>query len=301
MATYCAAAVGTARGLVRPRWPDHAYLESLHDAGLPNASATVTVRALRQASKTVPTPFVAEGVRRPRGLRIAMTAFVVEHPTATFVVDPSICVDVMDRAFNELPLMLRLGVRPPADLVDIGAALDDAGLVRSDLAFALPTHLHWDHVSGLLDLPGLPVRLHTPEREWAMTGPVAPVGGVRPALADRPIDEYVLDGPPVLTFPRSHDLMGDGSVVLVDLAGHTPGSVGVLLHTATEWVLIAGDAAWHLLQVEQIRQKMAYPGVLADEDRDETFRSLHRLHAIRDQVRVVPTHDHDAARALRPA
>jgi len=35
----------------------------------------------------------------------------------------------------------------------------------------------------------------------------------------------------VLTFTRSHDLFGDGSVVVVDLAWHTPGSVSVLLHT----------------------------------------------------------------------
>jgi glyoxylase-like metal-dependent hydrolase (beta-lactamase superfamily II) len=94
-----------------------------------------------------------------------------------------------------------------------------------------------------------------------------------------------------LTFTRSHDLFGDGSVVLVDLAGHTPGSVGVLLHTSTGHVLLAGDAAWHTYQVEDIRQKSSYPGGLADEDRDEAFRSLHRLHAVRDRVAVVPTHD----------
>lgn len=296
--TCCSAVVGTARGVIRHRKPDRAYLATLPDAGLPTASATVKVRALRQVPAGVPTAFIAEGHRRPRSVLIAMAAFVVEHPQATFVVDPSICTDVLNRAVNELPTMLRLGVRPPPDVVDVSTALAEAGVAPEDLDFALPTHLHWDHVSGLLDLPDLPVRLHVTEREWAMAGPVAPVGGVRSAIADRPVDEYELDGPPVLTFARSHDLMGDGSVVLVDLAGHTPGSVGVLLHTESEWVLLAGDAAWHSLQIEDIRQKAAYPGVLADDDRDGTFRTLHQLHAVRGQVRVVPTHDHDAAQAL---
>src|SRR3984893_3839078 len=98
--------------------------------------------------------------------------------------------------------------------------------------------------------------------------------------------------PPVLTFTRSHDLFGDGSVVLVDLAGHTPGSVGVLLHTSGGYVLLAGDAAWHTYQIESIRQKSSYPGGLADEDRAETFRTLHRRHAIKDQLGVTPTNGH---------
>ena len=63
-------------------------------------------------------------------------------------------------------------------------------------------------------------------------------------------------------------------------------------------VLLAGDAVWHTLQVEDIRPKSSYPGGLADEDRDECFRSVHRLHAIKDQVRIVPTHDHSASKVL---
>jgi glyoxylase-like metal-dependent hydrolase (beta-lactamase superfamily II) len=165
--------------------------------------------------------------------------------------------------------------------------------------FALPTHAHWDHVCGLLDLPELPVHLHARERDWVMAGAVAPVGGVRDSLRDRPTVTYDLDGPRVLTFARSHDVFGDGSVVLVDLAGHTPGSVGVLLHTREGWSLLAGDAAWHTYQVEDIRQKSSYPGGIADVDRDEAFRTLHRLHAAKDRVTVVPTHDHQAAQSLR--
>jgi hypothetical protein len=64
--------------------------------------------------------------------------------------------------------------------------------------------------------------------------------------------------------------------------------------------LLAGDAAWHTYQIEDIRQKASYPGGIADVDHDGAFRTLHRLHAVRDRITVVPTHDHDAARLLRP-
>ena len=294
----CGAIAGMPRGVFRPAPPDRAFMASLTDAGLPRSSVEVSVRALRQVPKLVPTAFVAEGVRAPRRIPNAMTAFVVRHPRATFVVDPGICRDVVSRAIAELPAALRIVVKPPSGVLDLTTSLDEAGLAPADLDFALPTHLHWDHVAGLLDLPDLPIQVHAPERAWAMDGALAPVGGVRAAVRGRPLSEFELDGPPVAAFTRSHDLFGDGSVVLVDLSGHTPGSVGILLHTGGKPVLLAGDAAWHSLQVEHVRNKASYPGALADEDRSETFRTLHRLHAVRESLRVVPTHDHDATRAL---
>ncbi len=266
------------------------------DAGLPKPGATVTVTALPQVPRSVPTAAIVEGTFSPRRIDNAMTSFVVTHPQASFIVDPALCVNFEDRAIAQLPAVLRVAVHPPADAIPTVTGLTQWALPPVD--FALPTHAHWDHICGLLDFPGLPVHLHRTEREWVNDGPIAPVGGVRDSMRDRPLVDYELDGPPVLTFTRSHDLFGDSSVILVDLHGHTPGSVGVLAHTAHGWVLIAGDAAWHELQVEHARQKSAYPGLLVDEDRDETYRTLQRLHLARHTVRVIPTHDHQAALRL---
>ncbi|HTI75885.1 MAG TPA: MBL fold metallo-hydrolase [Mycobacterium sp.] len=297
-AACCGAILGLGIGVVRPRRADARFLTSLTDAGLPKATVTVSVSALRQVPRAVPTAFIVEGRRHPRRIENSLASFVVSHPAATFIVDPGVCVNVGERAVAQLPPVLRASVRPGADVVPTVAALAEQGYAGADLDFALPTHAHWDHVCGLLDLPGVPVYLHRTEREWVTTGSVAPVGGVRDSLEERATVDYDLDGPPVLTFARSHDLFDDGSVVLVDLPGHTPGSVGVLLHTPTGHVLLAGDAAWHTYQVEDIRQKSSYPGGLADVDRDEAFRSLHRLHAVKDRVAVIPTHDPVAAKRL---
>ncbi|MFC9664978.1 MBL fold metallo-hydrolase [Nocardia sp. NPDC127606] len=292
----CCRSVGSAlTGGLRPRRPDRRFLASLPDQGLPRGTTTVELTVLAQNAKSVPTAAIVEGLFAPRRIDSAMTAFVVRHPTATFLVDPGICVNVQDRAVVELPQILRLAVTPPKDVLDIRESLHRSGIEADAIDFALPTHLHWDHIAGLLDLPGLALRLHRPEHEWAMTGPVAPVGGVRRAVRERPLDFYDLDGPPVLTFARSHDLFGDGAVVLVDLSGHTPGSVGLLLRTEHGPVLLAGDAIWHNLQTEELRQKSGYPGMLADNDRTETWRTVHRLHAIRGAVRIIPSHDHQAA------
>lgn len=293
----CSAATGLLWGAARPKRPDQRFLRSVADAGLPTPRRTVTVTALPQVPRSVPTAAIVEGTFTPARVDNAMTSFVVRHPEATFIVDPAVCRDVERRAIVQLPAVLRVAVRPPADTVPTITALHRLPEPPA-LDFALPTHAHWDHVSGLLDLPGLPVHLHRTERDWIGSGPVAPVGGVRDSLRDRPVVDYELDGPSVLTFTRSHDVFGDGSVLLVDLAGHTPGSVGVLAHTGGGWVLIAGDAAWHRLQIEKVRQKSSYPGVLVDEDRGEAFKMLQRLHLARHVVTIVPTHDHQAALGL---
>jgi glyoxylase-like metal-dependent hydrolase (beta-lactamase superfamily II) len=297
MRQCCAAATGFVWGLVRPRPADQRFIRSIVDAGLPDAGTTVTVTALPQMPRSVPTPAIVEGIFAPARVENSLTSFIVTHPEATFIIDPAVCVDAEHRAIAQLPAVLRATVRPPSDTIPTIEALSRLP-ETPQLDFALPTHTHWDHVSGLLDLPDLPVHLHRVEHDWVASGPVAPVGGVRDSLRDRPIVHYDLDGPPVLTFTRSHDVFGDHSVLLVDLPGHTPGSVGVLTHTRRGWILIAGDAAWHELQIEKVRQKSSYPGGLADHDRDETFRTLHRLHAARHAVTIVPTHDHQAALRL---
>jgi glyoxylase-like metal-dependent hydrolase (beta-lactamase superfamily II) len=286
----CSALAHVPLGWVRPRPADHDFLRGLTDAGLPSVTQTVTVRALRQVAKDVPTAMIVEGRRRPPRISIALTAFVIEHPRARLLVDPGLCVDAGRRAINQIPAALRVAIRPPHDAVPTAHALGDPphGPV---VDFALPTHLHWDHICGVLDLPGLPVHVHDTELSWATTGEIAPIGGVRDALRHREVSTFSLDGPAVATFARSHDLFGDGSVLLVDLSGHTPGSVGVLAHTEREWILLAGDAAWHSYQIEDIRQKTSYPGALADEDRDVCFYTLHRLHAARAHMRIVPSHD----------
>lgn len=282
---------------MRPKRLDQRFIRSIVDAGLPDAAATVAVTALPQVPRSVPTPAIVEGVFAPARVDNSLTSFIVSHPDAVFIVDPAVCLNAEERAIAQLPAVLRVAVRPPSDTIPTITALGRLP-DTPQLDFALPTHAHWDHVSGLLDLPDLPVHLHRIEHEWVASGPVAPVGGVRDSLRDRPIVQYDLDGPPVLTFTRSHDLFGDNSVLLVDLPGHTPGSIGVLAHTSRGWILIAGDAAWHELQIEKVRQKSSYPGALADEDRDQSFRTLHRLHVARHAVTIIPTHDHRAALRL---
>lgn len=290
---FGAAVAGTAVGAIRPRRPTGAELNRVVVSPLPTPTTIVRLRALPQHPRHVPS-MLAEGCG-PGRLRIGLRTFIVDHPRARILLEPAVATQVRSKVLRTVSPLLRRTVTPPADVLSTVESLHLAGVDPATIDLALPTHLHWDHVSGLLDLPRLEPLVHVPEWGWAMTTAITAGDAVRAAVCDRPISRYDLDGPPVLTFPRSHDLFGDGAVVLVDLAGHTPGSVGVLLATDRGPVLMAGDAAWHHLQVERGAQKAAFPGRFVDDDREQTYQTLVRLHVAARHVTVLPTHDHDRA------
>lgn len=302
LSACCGALAATPARLLRPRRADHALLARLldADAGAPAGHGTVRVTALAQAEQHPPAAFIAEGARRPARLRLGMTTFLVEHSRARFLVDPSMCADVHRRVLRQLPAPLRVFVAPAKPVTGLAEVLDRAGAAPERIDFALPTHLHWDHVAGLLELPdSLPVHTSAAEHDWALSGPVAPHGVARGPLRGRRFARYELDGPPVWTFPRSLDLFGDGAVVLVDLAGHTPGSVGVLLALdGGRRVLLAGDAVWHGLQLRLQRGTAPFPGRLTDADHEGAFATAHRLFALPEGVDVIAAHDAEAARSL---
>ncbi|MGQ4597922.1 MBL fold metallo-hydrolase [Nocardia sp. R6R-6] len=295
----CAALAATPVRLLRPRRPDTTLLANLAVRPLPAVRATVRLTVLTQATMSAPTTIVAEGVRSLREMTLSMAAFLVEHPKARFLVDPALCADVHHRVLPELPFPVPLLVAPDKPVLGLSDALAAHDIACGDIDFVLPTHLHWDHVSGLLELPrSVEVRLPAVEYEWAMGGSHAPAGVARGPLRGRTFDRFELDGPPVLTFPRTKDLFGDGSVLLVDLAGHTPGSIGVLLAVDDgSRVLFAGDAVWSKLQVDLLREKAPMPGKLFDSDRDAAFTTIHRLHALPDDIELIASHDYEAVTA----
>ncbi|MFD3510072.1 MBL fold metallo-hydrolase [Nocardia sp. NPDC058666] len=293
------AVVATGPRLLRPRTADATFLDTLDCAPIPPAHTTVGLTALVQAHLSAPTAIVAEGVRTLRSTPLTMSAFLIRHPEATFLVDPAVCAGVHQRVLPELPFPVPLLVAPDNPVHGLSEVLAAHDLTGNDIDFVLPTHLHWDHVAGLYELPGLvPIRVPAAEYRWAMTGAHAPLGVARGPLRGRAFDLYELDGPPILTFPRSHDLFGDGSVQIVDLAGHTPGSVGILLAVDDgTHVLLAGDAVWSTLQIDLVRETAPLVGELFDADRDKAFETIHRLHALPPDIEVIPGHDRAAVAA----
>src|SRR5262249_15908878 len=129
----------------------------------------------------------------PARVENSLTSFVVTHPRATFIIDPAVCTDVGQRAIAQLPAMLRIAVRPPADTLHTITALTRRPETPR-LDFGLPTDAHWDHVSGLLDMPALPMHLRRKENEWIGSGPSRrwAVSAIRCVIGPSPITTWMV-------------------------------------------------------------------------------------------------------------
>ncbi|MDN3543266.1 MBL fold metallo-hydrolase [Kinneretia asaccharophila] len=216
----------------------------------------------------------------------------VRHPRASFLFDLGLGAGVDQQfAVNHLFHRLVFGygpVRPAA------AQLAAIGAPRPD--FALVSHLHWDHVSGLPDFPGLPLWVPAAERAEAEAG-AAPYFLRSQFQGHQAWRELRFEGGPYLGFPAHQDLFGDGSAVLVPLDGHTAGQIGLFLTLPSgARYLFSGDVSWTLEGIARPADRSWLARHLLHLDHDEarnqaTLVQLHRLMRAHPGLQIVPAHD----------
>lgn len=120
-------------------------------------------------------------------------------------------------------------------------ALAQRGLQPADIDQVVLTHAHWDHIQNLDLFEHAPIVLHTIERryanrphrnDWATpqwTG----------AIIERQLVEEVDEG----------SVLAPG-VGIVNMPGHSPGSIGVTVDTADGLAVITGDALHYAYVIE---------------------------------------------------
>ena len=108
-------------------------------------------------------------------------------------------------------------------------------------------------------------------------------------------EEYAFASGAYLGFPESHDLYGDGSIVMVPAPGHTPGSVVVFVTLPAEKrYAFVGDLVWQREGITEREERPWLQRTLADADADEVRENILRMSAIHiafPELELVPAHD----------
>jgi glyoxylase-like metal-dependent hydrolase (beta-lactamase superfamily II) len=220
-----------------------------------------------------------------------MTAVLVKHPRGDLLIDTGFGRHI-DAHFRTLPYPFRAmtsytKLKPAAD------QLDQAGYDRKALRAVILTHAHWDHVSGIPDFPETPVWVPAEERTFIREG--GRIVDLVRSFAGVHYEEYGFEGGQYLGFPRSHDVYGDGAVVIVPAPGHTPGSVIVFLTLPTgKRYAMVGDLAWQREGITLREERPWLTRKIADSDEAGVRESLLRMAAIARRfpdLVLVPAHD----------
>ncbi|HVT34187.1 MAG TPA: MBL fold metallo-hydrolase [Nevskiaceae bacterium] len=220
-----------------------------------------------------------------------MGGILVEHPQGRLLFDAGFGRNV-DQHFRTIPWLMQ-AVSQYRKETPVADQLKAAGIDFMDLKGVVLTHAHWDHVSGLQDMPGVPVWVPQAELDFInsgqrMTSLIRSFGAVNYHVYDFPDGAY-------LGFAQSYDVFDDGSVVLVPAPGHTPGSIiaFITLPDDQRYALL-GDLVWQREGIELPAEKPWMSRNMVDNDAEgvrEAIVHLHQIHLAFPDMVMVPAHD----------
>ncbi|MDP3857543.1 MAG: MBL fold metallo-hydrolase [Stagnimonas sp.] len=232
-----------------------------------------------------------------------MGAILVRHPHGALLFDSGFGRNV-EAHFRTTPWLMQATSKYETEAT-VADQLKAAGIDASMLKGVILTHAHWDHVSGLEDLPGTPVLVNAAEREFIEAG--GPPTALARGLGALNFQIYQFESGPYLGFDQSHDVFGDGSVVLVPAPGHTPGSIIAFISTPDgQRYALVGDLVWQREGVDLPAEKPFISRRMVDWDEGKVRDLVVRMHQLQKAVPgliVVPAHDRrvwDALPQLSP-
>lgn len=222
-------------------------------------------------------------------------AVLIQHPRGDVLVDTGLGTDI-DAQFEENTFINRILFRY-GEVTPVIEQLKAQDYDMARLSRILPTHLHWDHASGLEDFPGVPVWVREEEYQHAINGR-APAH-LRSQIDSPTIDWHFfeLSTQAYAGFERSLDLYKDGSIILVDLAGHSAGQIGIFLTVDSgQRYFFIGDTTWTIKGVHDNAGRPALLEELAKVDWQKNRNEAHITHIHQQQemnqsLIIVPAHD----------
>jgi glyoxylase-like metal-dependent hydrolase (beta-lactamase superfamily II) len=262
-------------------WPDsYAGVEGLE------------VHAFDTGTLALPKATVFRGGSWLSNMDLPATAFVISHPTEGLI--------VFDTGFNERIYESPndyigfatsiVGSFAMADRQDLVSQMRDAGFDPDNVSHVVLSHMHFDHTGSVEAFANADVVVAYDELQDAVHD-----SSLVSFFRDEDFDEVrewtevdFEDFEPYATFRSAADLLGDGSLLLIDLSGHTAGSMGLMVFTTDGPVLLTGDAAY----VEESWRFSAVP-LLAD-DMDLWWEQVWRIKKFAQLVPsalIIPGHD----------
>ncbi|MEA1675863.1 MBL fold metallo-hydrolase [Nitrospirillum sp. BR 11163] len=249
--------------------------------------AAMSISAMPTGTYETPAALAFRGGSWSEKRAFAASGVLVRHPKGNLLIDTGFGRNVE----QQLKLLPSLQQSPH----HLGTPIIDqlAGGAADTVTAIIPTHAHWDHISGVDDFHGIPVLVDDDGQRFI--GSHGEGTEVLNSFHGVTYQAYHFDGGPYLGFPSSHDVYGDGSVVIVPAPGHTPDSVVVFVNLPSgKRYAFVGDLVWQMEGLTRPAEKPWMMRFLIGENRAEIQMAIARIRAattLYPQITAVPAHD----------
>jgi N-acyl homoserine lactone hydrolase len=214
-----------------------------------------------------------------RKVEIPYFFYAIEHPRGVVVFDtgghPDLINDPCSRlgaAADDFEVVMNDGD-------DIISQLSAVGIAPEAVTNVILSHLHYDHAGGIEFFPAAEFHVHARELELARKPPVYQNELYIAADFESVSRWNLVEG--------THDLFGDGSLVMFPTPGHTLGHQSLLVKLPGQSLILVADAA---PEARNMRER-TLPGIVASAD--AMVESWERIEAfqVENEATLLFTHD----------
>lgn len=249
-------------------------------------------------SKT-PEAFIYRGGNLFKSKKIAYTSVLIEHPKGNFIFDTGLGTNIDVQVRNNLSFFERSIIKYKK-LTTVKEALSTNQFISDSIKFIIPSHFHWDHVSALSDFPNSTIWITPSEESHIFSNEAKIPNFIKEQYNSKTIKWKTINFNPIPyeVFTKSLDIFNDGSLILVPLAGHTAGSVGLFVNLKSgKRYFFTGDLTWALKAFQRPSEKHSIPRKQVDHNAElikETIANIHSLMQQKPNLTIVPAHDFEA-------
>ena len=201
--------------------------------------------------------------------------FLIRHPDGDLMWDAG-----LPDAFNAQEDGVTNGPFHLAVPTTLASQLEAIGVTPSDIEYFTISHSHFDHVGNAGMFAASTFLVDSDERAFMFRDEARADQQSFPLVAP-------LETAPTKEFDGDLDLFGDGSVVLLDMPGHTPGHKTLKVELQNEGVVMLSGDLYHLIES---RERKLFPKF--NTDGEATLVSMERFESIAAETnaRVIIQH-----------
>ena len=200
-------------------------------------------------------PIKASGIFQPRENRLwlPVSAYLIEHPRGKFLVDTGWARAMSPKgAFDKRAQIKSLGsfvlYKVNQGQIPLGKCIDEQlaamGIAISDIDAVLLTHLDCDHANGLVQVAGAKRFVVSADEARFASKLTNHVRYNKDWWSMVKLDKFEWNGT-LGPFGKSYDLLGDGSIQLINIPGHADGLFAVkVVADDGRFVLLFSDGGY---------------------------------------------------------